>query len=87
MSRKIGARLSGYLRPLLKAQLPVKPATGFRWSRSSTTRQWSTPLAKNLAEVIAVDMQLGVLSILLMDSPDYWSNINSSIYAPMPHIS
>ncbi|KAL6718366.1 hypothetical protein ACLMJK_004455 [Lecanora helva] len=53
MSSRAGIILPKYSRPVARGCCQSNPWTRLRWA-SSSTRQWSTPLAKNLAEVITV---------------------------------
>lgn len=65
-----------------------RPTTSIRWA-STAGRQWSTPLAKNIAEAIAVSRQFSECDTRLIKSTnlDYWTYFSRSLHAPMSHFS
>lgn len=62
---------------------------GMRWSSSSGGRQWSTPLAKSLAEAITVRPFACCKHVyeVLMIPTDNRPHICSFVHAPMPHLT
>lgn len=57
-----------------------------RWS-SGTTRKWSTPLAKTIADAVEVSQsRLSCQCLPPNYPPGYRPNIRSSIHAPSAHI-
>lgn len=53
---------------------------------SSSTRLWSTPLAKNIAEAIAVSQSATPSNHSLILILDHRPNLHSIVHAAMPHL-
>lgn len=59
--------------------------SGARWSSTESGHQWSTPLAKQLAEAITVRSLSENPDQSLIHSTDYRPNPRGVVYAAMPH--
>ena len=80
-----GVRVLGSLR-LAAGRVRQCPRSSASARKSSTTRQWSTPLARNIAEVIQVNIQSLYFEIVLIGL-DYRADLNCGLYAPMPYFT
>ncbi|MCJ1449888.1 hypothetical protein MMC28_000216 [Mycoblastus sanguinarius] len=71
MSIRAGAKLLACSKPLAKRDLRTELPTAVRWA-SSPARQWSTPLAKNIAEAIATTGPISIAAYMrqCLTSPD-----------------
>ena len=67
-----------------KVYQPGKLSVSLRYS-STFARQWSTPLARTIAQ--AIEVRSLAFNGTILTVLDYWTHLNSGVHAAMPYIS